>query len=198
MASGSTGRKASHRGPWSRPQLRPLRFARRALESRSGIPISNMHRDGAKCPTNLPASARWFSEWRMWPTGNERGFLMTPRRNFLIGISAAAVSAPPIVRVGSLMTLRGIVMPVHKSYPSHYGFCDRLWINWRYKDGELRGPALLRMIEEGILQVPPAILAYDLARWGTGELSLAAREQRRQALWPRVRDIHHLIGARTV
>jgi hypothetical protein len=65
----------------------------------------------------------------MWPTGNERGFLMTPRRKFLIGISTAAVSAPAIVRVGSLMTLRGIVMPVHKSYPNHYGFCDRLWIN---------------------------------------------------------------------
>jgi hypothetical protein len=30
----------------------------------------------------------------MWLTGNERGFLMTPRRKFLIGISAAAVSAP--------------------------------------------------------------------------------------------------------
>ena len=39
---------------------------------------------------------------------------MTPRRKFLIGISAAVVSAPAIVRVGSLMTVRGIVMPVHR------------------------------------------------------------------------------------
>jgi hypothetical protein len=49
------------------------------------------------------------------------------------------------------------------------------------------------MIEERILQVPAATLAYDLARWGTGELSLAAREQRREALWPRLKDRHHLI-----
>ncbi len=123
---------------------------------------------------------------------------MIPRRKLLIGISAAVVSAPAIVRVGSLMTVRGIVMPVHKNYYNHYGFCDRLYINWRYKIGELRGPALMRMIEERILQVPPAILAYDLARWGTGELSLAAREQRREALWPPVKDFHHLNRTRTV
>jgi hypothetical protein len=134
----------------------------------------------------------------MWPTGNERGFLMTPRRKFLIGISAAVVSAPAIVRVGSLMIVRGIVMPVHRNYYNHYGFCDRLWVKWRYESGELRGPALMRMIEEQILQVPPAILAYDLARWGTGELPLPAREQRREALWPRVKDFHHLIRTRTV
>ena len=54
---------------------------------------------------------------------------MTPRRKFLIGISAAVVSAPAIVRVGSLMPVRGIVMPVHKNYYQHYGFCDRLWLN---------------------------------------------------------------------
>jgi len=122
---------------------------------------------------------------------------MTARRKFLIGISAAVVSAPAIVRVGSLMTVRAIVMPVHKNYYQHYGFCDRLWVKCRYESGELRGPALMRMIEERILQVPPAILAYDLARWGTGELSLAAREQRREALWPRV-NFHRLIRTQTV
>ena len=120
---------------------------------------------------------------------------MTPRRKFLIGISAAVVSAPAIVKFGSLMTVRGIVMPVHKNY---YGFCDRLWVKRRYESGELRGAALMRMIEDRILQVPPAILANDLARWGTGELSLAAREQRREALWPRVKDFHRLIRTQTV
>ncbi len=83
------------------------------------------------------------------------------------------------------MPIRGIVMPLQKNY---YGFCDRLWINSRYQSGELRGLALMRMIEERVLQVAPATLAYDLARWGTGELSLAAREQRRDALWPRINE----------
>ena len=116
----------------------------------------------------------------MWPTGNERRFLVTPRRKFLIDISAVVVSAPAIVRIGSLMPIRGIVMPFQENY---YGFCDRLWINSRYRSGELRGLALMRMIEQRILQVPAATLAYDLARWGTGELSLAAREQRREKLF---------------
>ena len=92
------------------------------------------------------------------------------------------------------MTVRGIVMPVHKNY---YGFCDRLWVKSRYESGELRGPILMLMIEERVLQVPPAVLAYDLARWSTGELSLASREQRREALWPRLKDFHHLIQTRT-
>jgi hypothetical protein len=119
---------------------------------------------------------------------------MTPRREFLIGISAAVISAPAIVRIGSLMPVRGIVMPLQENY---YGFCDRLWVKCRYESGELRGLALMRMIEQRILQVPAVTLAYDLARWGTGELSLAAREQRREALWPRVKDFHHLIQTRT-
>ncbi len=118
---------------------------------------------------------------------------MTPRREFLIGISAALVSAPAIVRVGSLMPVRGIVMPLQDNY---YDFCDRLWIKSRYESGELRGPILMQMIKERVLQVPPAILAYDLARWGTGELSPAARKQRREALWLRVKDVHHPLQTR--
>ena len=56
------------------------------------------------------------------------------------------------------------------------------------ENGELRGSALIRMIDEGLLlHVPPAILAYDLAKWGTAELSSAAREERRAALWPRAK-----------
>ena len=120
---------------------------------------------------------------------------MTTRRQFLIGISAALVSAPAIVRAGSLMKVRGIIMPIPGNY---YGFCDRLWIKQRYENGELRGRALKQMIEERILQVPPAILAYDLARWGTGDLSLVAREERREALWPRVKNFHHFTRTQTI
>ena len=119
---------------------------------------------------------------------------MTTRRKFLFDISAAAASATAIVGVGSLMSIRGVVMPLRKNY---YGFCDRLWIKSRYENGELRGRALKQMIEERILQVPPAILAYDLARWGIGHLSLAAREERREALWPRVKHLDRLIRAQT-
>ena len=119
---------------------------------------------------------------RMWPTGNERGFLMTTRRQFLIGISAALASAPAIVPAQSLMSVRGIVIPLHQNY---YGWCDRLAINLRYHSGELRGSALIRLIDEGLLKhISPAILAYDLARWGTAQLSATAREERRRILWP--------------
>jgi hypothetical protein len=124
---------------------------------------------------------------------------MITRRNCLIGISAALVSAPAIVRAQSLRRVRGIVVPIyHKNY---YGFCDRLAIKCRYENGELRGTALVRMIDEGLLRhVPPAILAYDLAKWGTGELSLAAREERRRILWPRAKgpDLARLIKGQTI
>jgi len=123
----------------------------------------------------------------MWPAGNERGFLITTRRQFLIGISAALVSSPAIVRAGSLMQVRGIVMPIHQNY---YGWCDRLAINLRYHSGELRGSALIRLIDEGLLKhISPAILAYDLARWGTAQLSATAREERRRILWPPVKRL---------
>ena len=74
--------------------------------------------------------------------------------------------------------------------------CDRLAIDLRYKEGLLRGRALTRMIEEGLLRhISPHELAYDLARWGTTELSLAAREERRELLWPRVKDFDRLVRA---
>lgn len=119
---------------------------------------------------------------------------MTTRRAFLIDISAALVSAPAIVRVGNLMKVRGIVMPLPKN---SYGFCDRLAIDWRYKEGLLRGSSPSRAIEEGLLlHIPPENFAYDFARWGTSEMSLASREERREALWPRVKDFDRLTGAR--
>src|SRR3974377_1951005 len=123
----------------------------------------------------------------MWPTGNERGFLMHTRRQFLIGISASLVGSTAIVRAGSLMQVRGIVMPLHQNY---YGWCDRLAINLRYHSGELRGSALIRLIDEGLLKhIPPAILAYASPRWGTAQLSATAREERRRILWPPVKRL---------
>ena len=102
---------------------------------------------------------------------------MITRRNCLVGISAAFVSTPAIVSVQNLMRVRGIVMPIHQK--NYYGFCDRLGIDFRYRHGELRGPTLIRLIDEGLLRhIPPSTLAYDLSRWGTGELSLAARKER--------------------
>ena len=158
------------------------RGGRPCLEIISGIPILVVHQDGAKHP-HQPAIPRQGGFLRTEDVADRqpRGFLVTTRRKFLFDISVAAASAPAIVGVGSLMSIRGVVMPLRKNY---YGFCDRLWIKRRYESGELRGRALRWMIEEGILQVPPAVLAYGLARWGTRDLSLVAREERREALWP--------------
>lgn len=109
---------------------------------------------------------------------------MITRRNLIIGASAALITAPAIVRAASLMRVRGIIIPDDRIY-IYYGFCDRLRIDLRYRTGALRGPALIRVINDGVLRhIPPDKLAYDLARWGTATLSLAAREQRRAILWP--------------
>ena len=111
---------------------------------------------------------------------------MITRRNYLTGAAAlwaskaAApwVSAPNVVCAVNLMAIRGAVMTFEHNY---YGFCDRLWINQRYRSGELRGPSLLRLINEGVLRhIPSAQLTYDLARWGTAELTLSARQKRRE------------------
>lgn len=101
---------------------------------------------------------------------------MISRRNWLIGASAVLVSAPAVVSASNLMAIRGIVMPIQRHY---WGFCDRLWINQRYRSGELRGQSLLQLIDEGVLNhIPRAQLAYDIARWGTAELSLGSRRER--------------------
>jgi hypothetical protein len=74
------------------------------------------------------------------------------------------------------MKIRGVILPVQRNY---YGFVDRLWINHRYRSGELRGDALLRLVGEGVLNhIPPEQLTYDFAKWGTQPLSMAARQER--------------------
>jgi hypothetical protein len=105
---------------------------------------------------------------------------MITRRNCLIGAAAtwtaSWVSAPNLVRAANLMAIRGTVMSIQ---PNYYGFCDRMWINQRYRSGELRGRLLLRLIDEGVLRhIPAPQLLYDLARWKTAELSLSARQER--------------------
>ena len=115
---------------------------------------------------------------------------MITRRNWLIGISAALVSASTIVR---------IAVPIHPK--NYYGFCDRLYINSRYQNGELRGRTLIRLIDDGLLKhIPPAVIAYDLANWGTAKLSSAAREERRRILWPRAKgpDLARPIKGQTI
>ena len=68
---------------------------------------------------------------------------MITRRNCFIGAAAlwaskaAApwVSAPNVVCAVNLMAIRGALMTPERNY---YGYCDRLWINQRYRSGELR------------------------------------------------------------
>jgi hypothetical protein len=109
---------------------------------------------------------------------------MITRRNYLIGAaslwaSKAVVpwlSGPNVVRAGTLMTIRGKPMSVERNY---YGWCDRGMIGLAYKSGALRGQRLLQLIDEGVLnQIPRPYLAYDIARWGTGEMSWSDRVQR--------------------
>jgi hypothetical protein len=145
------------------------------------VPISLLHPDGAKSPTNLPRLGKVVSPTEDAADWQRKGFLMITRRDYLIGISAVLVSTPAIVRPQSLMKIRGIIMPLHQNY---YGFCDRLGIDFRYRSGELRGPGLITMIDQGLLRhIPPTTIAYDLARWGTAELSQASRRERSLSLW---------------
>jgi hypothetical protein len=158
-----------------------------------------VHQDGAKRPTNLPCLGKVVSPTEDVADRQRKRFFMITRRKWLIGISAVLVSAPAIVRVESLMKVRGIAVPIHPK--NYYGFCDRLWINSRYRNGELRGRTLIRLIDEGLLKhIPPAVLAYDLARWSTAELSLAAREERRRILWPRAKgpSLARLVKGQTI
>jgi hypothetical protein len=74
------------------------------------------------------------------------------------------------------MTVRGVVMPVEHV---QYGYAHRLLIDSRYRSGELRGPGLLRVIDDGVLRhIAPEKLADDIARWGLDPLPPAARRER--------------------
>jgi hypothetical protein len=80
------------------------------------------------------------------------------RRDCLIGASTALICAPAVVRAGNLMAIRGVIMPVQRNY---YGFVDRLWIDHRYRSGELQGRDLIHVIEQGVLRhIPPGRPAW--------------------------------------
>ena len=51
---------------------------------------------------------------------------MATRRKFLIGAAASLLCAPAIVRVGSLMPLRGVIFPTDRHC---FGFLDRLYVH---------------------------------------------------------------------
>jgi hypothetical protein len=95
---------------------------------------------------------------------------MIDRRDFLICASATLICAPAVVRAESLMPVRGVILPVQSIVPvrsNYYGFCDRLWIDSRYRSGELRGRSLINAVEQGLLRhIPQKQLASDIARWG--------------------------------
>ena len=74
------------------------------------------------------------------------------RRDCLIGASTVLM-CPAVVRAGNLMAIRGVIMPAQRNY---YGFVDRLWIDHRYRSGELQGRDLIHVIEQGVLRhIPP-------------------------------------------
>ena len=50
---------------------------------------------------------------------------MITRRSFLVTTPAALIFAPPFVQATNLMPLRGIVLPLERSY---FGFVDRLYV----------------------------------------------------------------------
>lgn len=144
-----------------------------------------VHPETGLRPANLPTSARWFlPKEDAANRATKEVYQVITRRNWLIGAAATGagklavpwVTAPHVVHAANLMAIRGTVMPIELFY---YGYVDRLQINHRYRSGELRGESLLHVINEGVLRhIPPAYLAYDIAKWGTAELSLSARQER--------------------
>src|SRR5262245_49316812 len=96
----------------------------------------------------------------MRPVGNKGGSMIR-RREFLLGSLAALVCAPSGVRISQLIEVSSRVSPVHQNY---YGFCDRLRVDHMYRTGQLRGPALLKAVKQGLLaHVPPGQLDHDIA-----------------------------------
>jgi hypothetical protein len=59
------------------------------------------------------------------------------RRKLLIGASASLLCAPAIVRAGSLMAVRGVILPVQTNY---YGFVDRLRFDLLWRSGQMLVP----------------------------------------------------------
>jgi hypothetical protein len=51
------------------------------------------------------------------------------RRSIIVGAAASLICAPAIVRAASLMTIRGLILPIERPLPigrQYAGFCERL------------------------------------------------------------------------
>jgi hypothetical protein len=59
------------------------------------------------------------------------------RRKLLVGAAASLLCAPAIVRAGSLMAVRGVIVPVQ---PIYWGFIDRLRFDWLWRSGQMLVP----------------------------------------------------------
>jgi hypothetical protein len=147
------------------------------LENRAPGPhIPTSIKKWASRPANLPRLGKVVTPSGGCGRSATKGAPMITRRHFLLRSGGALVCAPAIVRGESLMTLRGVLMPAARV---HYGFVDRLRIDSRYRAGELRGPGLVRVIEDGVLRhIALQKLACDIARWGLDPLPPAARRER--------------------
>jgi hypothetical protein len=70
------------------------------------------------------------------------------RRGFLISATTSLVFAPAVVRTENLMACRGFIVPVQHN---HFGFVDRLRIDFLYRSGQLQGAPLKNAIDQGLL-----------------------------------------------
>jgi hypothetical protein len=95
-----------------------------AAQERKGVPSAAG--DGASAAANLPNLGKVASPRGRCGRSATKEVCMTTRRNFLLGISAALICAPAIVRAQSLMPLRGMVLPAERYC---FGFVERLYIH---------------------------------------------------------------------
>jgi hypothetical protein len=56
----------------------------------------------------------------------QKGSSSIVRRQFLISLAASMLSAPAVVRVASLMSMRGVIYPIERHC---FGFVDRLFVH---------------------------------------------------------------------
>jgi hypothetical protein len=114
---------------------------------------------------NLPTSARWISKTEDAAKRQRKRLFMISRRNFLITTSAALITAPAIVHIANIMPVRKVILSFQGNY--HYGFVSRLWIDHRYRSGQLSDDFLVHAIEQGLLNhIPRERLARDLITRG--------------------------------
>jgi hypothetical protein len=110
-------------------------------------------------------------------------FALTRRRLF-IGGAATLFCAPAIVRAANIMTVRKIIVPVEGV---HYGFNDRLRINWMYRTGQLQDHELANAVQWGLLDnlvakrpLPPRQIVLSSILTGLDGIAIMAAVGSRQ------------------